>query len=156
MDGNYKLGKEAVLLDMLIETHRVEIKKSSSYSYANQKTKGWGKLDPISQRIFLEMGFDRKNLRKGQPNILKQSLEAQMGSQMRSNLNNSFKGESLSCSTGMCSSIKAGTILSHPGHHDLNNLSPYFTSSAPLKTHSQANQLLRSNFHADNETGYDE
>ena len=74
---------------------------------------------------------------------------------MRSFLQNSFKGENISCSTGVCSAIKYGTILSYPGHHNFNNLSPYFTSSSPLKTHSQANQKLRANTHAENGIGYD-
>ena len=55
----------------------------------------------------------------------------------------------------MCLDIKAGTILSHPGHNDLKNISPYFTSSVSLKIHSQATQILRANFHVDNGTGYD-
>ena len=130
------------------------MKKSSASSSTNHKIKGWDKLDPITNRIFLAAGFDGKNLRKCPPKILKQALEAQTGAQMRSYFQNSFKGESLSCSTGMCSAIKSGAILSQTGHHYLNDISPYFTSSSPLKTHSQENQILRANSHAENGTYY--
>ena len=67
---------------MIIETYRVAIKKSSSSYSNNHKTKGWDILDPITKRIFLTAGFDRKNFMKGPPKILKKSLEAQTGAQM--------------------------------------------------------------------------
>ena len=87
---------------MLIETHKVAMKKLSSYYSTNHKTKGWDKLDPIANMIYLTAGFYVENLREVSPKILKKASEAQTGAQMRSYFQNSFKSESLSCSTGMC------------------------------------------------------
>ena len=83
MDENDKKGKEAALLAMLIESHQVAITKSSLNYPTNHKTKGWGKLDPIAQRIFLTTGCDGNNYRKGPPKIPNQELEAHTGAQMR-------------------------------------------------------------------------
>jgi hypothetical protein len=108
------------------ERERREIKEIEKKEDSVKKS-GWEKLDESIKSLILTASTDGVEIPDSPTDEFTKMVQAKTGPVIRLRLHQKYPSLMMNVDIGLCTALSRGLILSMPGTHTINNLSPFFT-----------------------------